>query len=477
MRAWESVFKRCYKCDLSNFMFLSSACSAPHRVGEPSHRMELTTLTPTQARELGAEAFAFGFPLLLMTATMRRATAPAPGEGIKPNCFGHLPRFPDPTFRAIVAANADTLYSLAWLDLADQPMLLELPDTGGRSYLMPLMDAWTNVFASLAPHTVGDKGGTFAIVGPGWSGSLPSGLRRIDAPTNNVWAIYHLLAGGPTDLDASRAIQQDLTLTPMGTDGTTDVPPRCTDISALDPLPAAHQQVMDMDAEEFLAELAAQMATNPPAPVDAPLLERLAGIQLRPGERFDWSGLSAVMREGLTAGLGDGKEMVASAATPETENGWEVIHAGAGSYGVDYLRRARTANFALGVNRPEDAIFPLSAVDSAGQRLSGAHRYTLSFESGTLPPVGALWSLAIYDLDQLLVDNPLGRYALGSRDELEVGADGSLEIAIQCDPPNGSSANWLPAPEGDFNLMLHMYSPSQQALDGDWAIPPVQRVD
>jgi hypothetical protein len=439
--------------------------------------MHLTTFTPTQARGLGADAFTFGFPLLVMTATMRRMTAPGPpGEGIRPNCFGHLRRFPDPTFRAIVAANADTLYSLAWLDLAAQPMLLELPDAGGRSYLMPLMDAWTNVFASLAPHTVGDGGGTFAIVGPGWSGRLPKGVRRLDAPTNDVSAIYHLHAGGRADLDASCAIQRGLTLTPMGAGGAVDAPPGCVDVPAMDPLPAAHQQVMEMDAQQFFAELATQMATNPPTPVDAPLLERLAGIQLRPGERFDWSSLSTATREGLAAGLEEGKEMVAPAAASPAENGWQVPHAGAGSYGTDYLRRARTANFALGVNRPEDAIFPFSGVDSAGRRLSGAHRYTLSFESGSLPPAGALWSLAVYDLDQLLVDNPLGRYALGDRDELELDSQGSLRIAIQHDPPEGSHANWLPAPENGFYLMLHLYRPDQSVLNGSWMIPPVQRV-
>lgn len=439
--------------------------------------MELTTLTPTKARGLGAEAFVFGFPLLLMTATMRRATSPAPaGRGIKPNRFGHLSLFPDPTFRAIVAANADTLYSLAWLDLAAEPVLLELPDTGGRSYLMPLTDAWTNVFASLARHTVGDGGGTFAIVGPDWSGRLPPRVRRIDAPTNNVWAIYHLHAGGRADLDASRAIQQNLSLKPLGARGPGDTPPGAIDISALDPLPAAHEQVMGMDAEEFLVQLAAQMATNPPAPVDAPMLKRLAGIQLRPGGRFDWSALSAATREGLTDGLEDGKGMVAAEA-PGSENGWQTIYTGAGSYGIDYLRRARTANFALGVNRPEDAIFPLSAVDSAGQRLNGAHRYTLSFESGALPPVGALWSLAVYDLDQLLVDNPLGRYALGSRDELEFDSQGSLQIAIQHDPPEGARANWLPTPEGSFYLMLHLYLPGKSVLDDSWTMPSVQRVD
>jgi hypothetical protein len=440
--------------------------------------MELTTLTSTQARGLGAETFAFGFPLLLMSATLRRmADEDSPTEAIRPNRPAHLSSFPDPEFRAIVAANPDTLYSLAWLDLATEPLLLELPEAGGRSYLMPLMDAWTNVFASLAPHTAGDGGGTFVVAGPGWRGDIPSGALRIDAPTSDVWAIYHLHARNGADLDASRAIQRDLRMTPLGPGGGSDARAESTEISALDPLPTAHEQVMGMGPEEFLAQLAAQMAANPPAPADMPMLERLAGIQLRPGERFDWPGLPAATREGLAVGLEDGKAMVAALTPPETENGWQVVHTGAGSYGIDYLRRARTANFALGANRPEDALFPIGVVDSAGQPLSGAHRYTLSFGPGALPPVEALWSLAIYDLDQLLVDNPLGRHALGSRDELEFDPSGSLRIAIQHDPPAGSQANWLPAPEDGFYLMLHLHRPGESVLDGSWTIPPLQRVD
>jgi hypothetical protein len=158
------------------------------------------------------------------------------------------------------------------------------------------------------------------------------------------------------------------------------------------------------------------------------------------------------------------------------ENGWHSLREQLGTYGADYARRAQIANVALGIAHPEDAIFPLTATDGNGRRLNGAHRHVLRFEPGGLPPVEALWSLALYDMDQLLVDNPIDRYALGNRDELELGPDGSLEIAIQHDRPDGSDANWLPAPEGDFNLMLHMYWPSQRVLDGSWTIPPVQRV-
>jgi hypothetical protein len=400
------------------------------------------TPTPPQARQLGADAFIFGFPLLAMTAAMRRATGvPAPpGEHTPLNHFAHIRRFPDASFHAIVGANADTLYSQAWLDLADEPILLEPPDTGGRSYLMTLLDAWSNVIASLGPRTANAGKRAYAIFGPGSTGAVPEGARRLDAPTSNVWAIWHLHADGREDLEAGLAIQRSLTLSPLGDNGTGQ-PPSGPVNPTLDRSAAPQRLVLSMDAPAFLTELAVQMGPNPPTTDDGPLLERLAAIGLRPGEHFDHRSLPAAIREALAAGIAEGKEATVHPPERRVESGWQAIHPTAGSYGADYLRRARFANLALGVNHPEDAVFPL------------------------------------YDMDQLLVDNPIDRYALGNRDELNLGPDGSLEIAIQHDRPDGSDANWLPAPEGDFNLMLHMYRPSRRVLDGGWAVPPVQRVD
>jgi len=444
----------------------------------PGPRTSLT-LTPSQATQLGTDAFAFGFPLLLMAAAMRRATSVSTPQGDRAplNSFAHLHSFPGDDCHAIVGANPDTLYSLAWLDLNPGPILLELPGTGGRSYLLPLVDAWGNIFASIGPRTGNTNGGrTYAIAGPHFDSELPEELHHLAAPTNSVWAIWQLHAAGRSDLERARTIQDGLKLIPLGDNGASEGPPTGSH-PRLDTQAEPHRLVMMMDTADFLTELATQMGGNPPTAIDVPLLDRLASIDLYPGKPFDFMQVPPAIREALADGIKEGKENVAQPPEQRIENGWQVVHPPTDSYGSDYLQRARFANLALGISPPEDAVFPVSSIDADGRPLSGNHRYLLRFEPGGLPPVSAHWSLALYDMDQLPVKNPIDRYALGDRDELEIGADGSLEIAIQHDRPNGSSTNWLPAPEDDFTLMLHMYWPNQKALDGSWAIPPVRRVN
>jgi hypothetical protein len=429
-------------------------------------------------RRLGAEAFAFGFPFLTMAATMRHATnvSVPDGERAPINQFAHLHRFPDPDFKAIVGTNAHTLYSLAWLDLRAEPMILELPDTGGRSYLMPLIDSWSDVFVCLGPRTVGTSGGMYAIVGPGWHGEPLEGVQRIDAPTNVVWVIGHTHATGSDDLVVGLSIQKGLKLTPLSALGRAYEPATRSVDPRLEIEACPQTRLMKMGAEDFFSALAAEMAVNPPASGDRRILDRLTALGVRPGEAFEWRSLSEETREALEAGIADGREAISRPPPPRLENGWQSLREGR-THGADYLHRAQIANVALGIANPEDAVFPLAATDHTGKRLNGECRYRLRFEPGGHPPVSALWSLALYDMDQVFVPNPIDRYALGDRDDLELGPDGSLEIAIQHDRPDGSESNWLPAPaQDDFNLMLHMYWPSQQVLDGSWTIPPVQRV-
>jgi hypothetical protein len=436
--------------------------------------MRPTTLDPTEAESLGRDTFVYGFPLLLMAGTMRGGNGSISLNGnSRPNHFTHAPRFPGPDFRAIVGAHPRTLYSVAWLDLSAGPVMLKLPDVESRCYLLPLLDAWSNLFASFGSRTGPARDGAYAITGPGRTGELPDGVQGLRAPTRYVWAICHLHAAKNENLETARAIQRQLEIVPLASDDNSDRHP-VIDFENVGRSP--HRRLMEMSAAQFLGELAVEMAINPPGSGDREMLDRLAKLGLRPGRPFDWSALPVEISAAIEAGVEAGKRAIERPPPGREENGWQYFQHDGEALDGDYLQRARIANFALGLAHPEDAIFPLTAVDSNGARLNGAHRYVLRFPPGGLPPVGALWSLALYDMDQLLVENPLDRYALGSRDNLELGADGGLEIAIQHEQPD-DSANWLPAPDGDFNLMLHLYWPEREVLEGRWRIPPVCRVD
>lgn len=428
----------------------------------------------TGAKRLGHDAFVFGFPLLLMASAMRGANGSiSQGGDMPPNRFVHAPHFPGPNFRAIVGAHPETLYSVAWLDLSSGPVVLRMPDVESRCYLLPLLDAWSNLFASLGPRTAVQRDREYAIAGPDWSGDLPEGLPHLRAPTRHAWAICHLHLHKYDDLESARTIQRDLEIVPLtAPDEPGDAESEPLALGNIGRSP--HRRLTEISAEQFLGELAIEMAINPPHDRDEEILVDLAKIGLRPGLLFDWPALSHETREAIEAGVESGKRALEEPPPSREENGWRHFQHDYDGIEGDYLRRAQIANFALGLVHPQDAIFPLTAVDAEGNRLNGAHRYVLRFEAGGLPPVGASWSLALYDMDQLFVENPLDRYALDSRDDLELSPDGSLEIVIQHERPD-NAANWLPAPEGDFNLMLHMYWPKQSALNGEWVIPPVLR--
>jgi hypothetical protein len=173
--------------------------------------------TANATRVTAEDAYIYGYPLVLMDVTRAKMTnvPHALGMGAPINQFASVKTFPDATFTDVVSPNADTLYTQAWLDLSKEPLVLSVPDTHGRYYLMPMLDAWTNVFASPGKRTTGTGKGNFAITGPGWTGSLPVGVKEIKSPTDMVWVIGRTQANGKADFPAVNAIQAQYKLTPL----------------------------------------------------------------------------------------------------------------------------------------------------------------------------------------------------------------------------------------------------------------------
>jgi hypothetical protein len=201
-------------------------------------------------------------------------------------------------------------------------------------------------------------------------------------------------------------------------------------------------------------------------------------LGVKPGQPFDTGKLDAVaarsVEEGAKTALAAITGAAANVGAADVTNGWSSDRA-LGRWGVDYGKRAVAAWNGIGINAPEDAIFLATRLDGQGRRLDGGHRYVLHFDKGRLPPAEGFWSLTMYDEKGRLVTNPIGRYNLGSDDRLTMNPDGSLDVHVQAADP-GDQANWLPAPPGPFRLVLRIYWPRQEVLDGTWTPPGLRRL-
>lgn len=450
----------------------------------PTPATAAPALTPAaaateSARAAALEGYLYFYPLLTLDLTRRQFTHPSQGpQGAPANAFLHARALPRPG-AATPWANPDMLRSTAWLDLSAGPVVLSVPDSQGRLYTLTLLDLWNEAFATLGKRSTGTTRGNTAIVPPGWSGTLPSGMPRIDAPTAYVWARSLIQTDGPADYPAVHALQDGFTLTPLAQ---WNLPPQSRRVKAdpsLDLKTPAREQVESMPTDAFFTYAAELLRRNPAHATDQPVLAQLRRVGLVPGRPFDFDKLDHPTKQGLRRGLREARERMQAAAgvSLASVNGWQRETASVGVYGNAYLRRALSTQAQPGTGLPEDLAALLLAADSLGRPLEGAHRYTLHFASDQLPPAGALWSLAAYDAQGLPVANPIERYTLGGRDPLQYNADGSLDLLIShAAPEPGAQANWLPLPAGgSVYVLLRVYGAGPALLDGLWTPPPAVR--
>jgi hypothetical protein len=451
----------------------------------PEEKPVQQAIDPQEAQQIAYDATIYGFPLVIMDLTRQVFTAvPEPMENGAPvGQFSNKKAFPDATFVTVVRPNADTLYSTAWVDTAEEPFILSVPDTNGRYYMMSLQDYWTDVFASLGSRTTGTKAGNFAITSSSWSGTLPAGVTEIKSPTRWVWIIGRFACAGSSDYENVWQLQDQLKLVPLSAWGTDYVPPANvpvdpsvnTKVSPLD-------QLLAMDASTYFNHVCQLMVDNPPYEADAPALASFAKIGIGPGVDYKayFSGLDNDVKSAIQAGYQSALATIPATGPGDQKNGWRMVY-GAGDYGTNYMLRAIIDYQGLGANLDDDAFYPSLYVSSDGERLSSDKKYVLHFNKDEIPPVNGFWSLSMYNDKILFAANPINRYNLGSLSDppLITNPNGSIDIYIQRDSPDSAKMpNWLPAPSsGGFSLTLRLYWPKQQVLDKSWAPPAVQPVE
>lgn len=434
-------------------------------------------------QEIVRDAYIYGYPLVTMDMVrMQETNVAIADEAHSP--MGQMIKmraYPAVDNRAAAAPNSETLYTMVWYDLSEEPWVFSIPDMADRFYIMPFLSAYNEVFNVAGTRATGQAAQSYVLTGPGWSGQLPDSLIEVKSPTALVWILGRVYCTGTEeDYAALHSLQDQYQSVPLSSYGKVYTPEIAEVDADFDMKTGVRNMVNSMPIDEFFTHLARLLKNNPPKAEDAEFVARFAEIGLVPGQDFDSSKLPKLGKKA------DPKiallEMVKVMKDKDPINGWLYWIENAGSYGTDYKQRALVTMLGPGLNFPEDAIYPFSQKDADGKKYDGAkHKYKVHFDKGKLPPVNGFWSITMYDKDLFFSPNPINRYNLSQRDSLLVNADGSVDLYFQAESPGADKeANWLPAPKGEFILMMRLYWPKESPpsiLDGSWTPPPVIKID
>lgn len=463
---------------LTGSILLAFAISAP---AAPPDALLSTPSTPVNeakgmeidAYQLGVSAYIYGYPLVRMESVMREyinvpADKPATSYRAPLNQIGWARELATAAAKDMPTANNDTAYLSAVVQL-DEPYLLTVPDVGDRYYVVDVFDMWQELEHYIGRRTTGTKAGVYALVPPGWKGDLPADAKRLDVTTSKVWLWGRMRVSPDDDMKQIHALQDSFDLRPLSALGKSDYKAPAATLPAL-PEGSAPEFA-------FLTQLAAALKVNPPKAVDEALFGQFARIGLTK-DGFDPSKLNAAQKKGLARALSEAHfvPVAALANQGEDRNGWSYVR-GMDSFGYNYPLRALVAGPYLGGQGEKEAVYPIRYADSKGQPLTGKKSYKIQLQSQ--PPNDAFWSLTMYDAKtKMLVANEINRFKVGSDTPgLKVAADGSLEVIISHTKPKADdNANWLPAPDGEFYVILRIYQPKEAILDGSWKFPQVDPV-
>jgi hypothetical protein len=458
-----------------------------------------------------ADAYVFGYPLVVTDIARQKATG---GDGAGPgqaqvNTLRHTTALPP--VGAAGRPSVDTLESTAWLDVSSGPVLVSLPGVlsvqstpsgtlRGRYIDARAFDAWTNVIYSSIEQTpdrltqaaiankhsgkttraaraAAEQANVLAFVPAGYTGALPEGARRVETPTRYVWLSVRVRVNGQRDVRDARKLQTSMQIEAPSADKTSPVTAGSAwpNVTANTPtVVSGGDQADSLDATAFFSRLAKALADNPPVPADPHAVKLLADLGVKAGEPVQFRGADAAL---LASGLADGRTRVDTVPSNAlSRNGWVWFGDAVGNYDTDYTLRAFLAKRQPGTGTKEGEVKPVAISDSDGHALNGANNYVLHFAPNQLPPVRGFWTLTAYTKDGALIDDKALRLSLSDRDRLKKNRDGSVDVSVSAASPGKAHAsNWLPAPDGDFQLMMRLYAPRPEAMSGAWAPPPIVR--
>ena len=438
-----------------------------------------------ETKAIAEEAFIYGLPIVMNYAVMNEFVLDKNSGQYKApfNTISNEARVFTYEDTAVVTPNSDTPYSMLWLDLRAEPMVISVPAVEKeRYYSVQLVDGNTYNYGYIGSRATGSDAGNYLVVGPDWKGETPAGINKVFQSTTPFGlTIFRTQLFNAEDMPNVVKVQAGYKAQPLSAFLNQPAAPAAP---AVDFSPATTAGIK----ENFYAYLDAALQFVPPSPDTEGIRARLASIGIGPGKSFDLKELSEEHKAAILLAMKDGDSKVDKylANGVKDINGWKVgsVFGDRNFYKGDWLMRAAAAKGGIYGNDGIEAMYPMTRADATGETLDGSkHNYTLTFAAGQLPPVNAFWSVTMYDgKTQLLIKNPINRYLINSPmvPGMTKGADGSLTLHIQKDSPGKElEANWLPAPDGPIYLVMRLYWPKSEAPsilppgEGTWNPPGI----
>lgn len=441
-------------------------------------------LTPSEARAIAKEAYVYGFPVVDNYRVQYDYFVNEKSSEYKApwNTISNSAKVYTPADTAIQTPNSDTPYSFLGLDLRTEPIVLKLPPIEkNRYYSIQFIDQYTFNFDYAGSRTTGNDGGTFLVVGPNWNGTTPNGVTKvIRSQTEFVLALYRTQLFEPSDIENVKKIQAKYEVQTLSRFLGNSSSPSAQPIDFIQPL----SRDEETKSLKFFNVLNFILEFCPTDPSETELMKRFAKIDVGAGKTFDAAKFSPEIKDAISQGMADAWAEFDKLKTQEIDIGKVTSGDLFGTREFlknNYLYRMAGAVMGIYGNSKQEAMYPVYSIDESGKPLSGSNRYTIRFAPGELPPVNAFWSLTMYKLpESLLVANPINRYLINSPmlPQLVKDRDGGITLYIQNESPGKDlEPNWLPAPKGPFLVVMRLYWPKQEALDGSWKQPAMVKLD
>jgi len=442
-----------------------------------------------ETKAIAEEAFIYGLPIVMNYAVMNEYCVDKNSGQYKApiNTMFNEARVFTYEDTSIVTPNSDTPYSLCWVDLRTEPMVISVPAVEkDRYYSVMLCDGNAYNYGYIGTRATGNEAGSYLVVGPGWKGKTPAGIRKVFRSTTPfALTAFRTQLFNAEDMHNVIKVQKGYRAEPLSAYLKQPAPVAAPKI---DFVPATTEGIK----KNFYAYLDAALEFVPETPENKEIRAKLARIGIGPGKMFDFKDLSLEHKAAVLLAMKEGDDKVKKylATGQKNINGWGVgsLFGDSAFYNGDWLKRAAAAMAGIYGNDASEAMYPMARTDATGETLDGSkHNYTLTFPAGQLPPVNSFWSVTMYDgKSQLLIKNPINRYLINSpmMPDMKKNDDGSLTIYIQKDSPGADKeANWLPAPDGPIYLVMRLYWPKTEAPsilppgEGTWAPPGIVKVN